>query len=111
MNKSERPDRREPARQTKSTPVDDGSLAVAALRFFAEDRDRAERFFTWSGLEAGSIRAAARQAGFGASVLDFLMQDEALLVSFAEHAGLDPADISAAYQASKARDRAWEADV
>ena len=95
MNKGEQPRDVERRRAGKSRLIDDTSLAIAALNFFAEDPGQADRFFAWSGLDAGSIRQAAGQPGFGSSVLDYFMQDEALMVSFAAHAGYDPADLVA----------------
>ncbi len=58
-------------------------LAIAAFAFLADDPDALGRFLAISGLEAQSIRAAARERGFLLGVLDFLAGDERLLLAFA----------------------------
>ena len=45
------------------------------------------------------IRAAARERHFLVGVLDYVTGDEALLVAFAGHAGVDPATIAIAQRA------------
>lgn len=102
MNMGERPGKLERGPGAKPKLLDDATLAIEALRFFADDPERADRFFTWSGLDAGTLRAAASRPGFGASVLEYLMQDEPLLLSFAQHAGLKPADVAATHQVTLA---------
>jgi hypothetical protein len=74
-------------------------LAVQALGYLAEDDERLSRFLSLSGIDVGDLRAAARQAGFLAGVLDHVMSDEALLLAFAQHAGLAPEEIAKAHLA------------
>ena len=74
-------------------------LAVQALGYLAEDDERLGRFLSLSGIDAAGLRAAAGQPGFLAGVLDHVMSDEALLVAFAEHAGLAPEEIAKAHSA------------
>lgn len=94
----------------KSGSLDSETLAIEALRFFGANPREAERFFAWSGLDAATVRAAASQPAFGFGVLHYLAQDEPLLLSFAAHAQLDPADIAAACEASLAREASGDAN-
>jgi len=72
------------------------SLAVQALNFIAKDPARLARFLALSGLDAGSIRAAAAESGFLAGVLSHLGEDEPLLRAFAAEAEIAPADVDRA---------------
>ena len=78
------------------TKDDAETIAAKALTFLAGDAARLVRFLDLSGLDPGSIRAAARGAGFLAGVLEYICGDEALLVAFAANAGIDPARIAQA---------------
>jgi Protein of unknown function (DUF3572) len=71
-------------------------LAIAALGFLADDPDALGRFLAISGLEAQSIRTAARERGFLLGVLDFLAGDEQLLLAFANQNDVDPEDVARA---------------
>jgi hypothetical protein len=86
------------------------TLAVQALTFIAEDQARMSRFLAVTGLEPGQIRAAAREAGFFAGVLEHMLADESLLVAFADSAGIDPAEIARA-RAALGRGGTWERDL
>jgi len=74
-------------------------LAIQALAFIAEDPGQLTRFLGMTGIEAGKIRAAAREEGFLAAVLEHMLADENLLIRFAESAGVDPANVARAYSA------------
>ncbi len=69
------------------------STAIAALAFLAADPDRLARFLSVTGLGPHSLRQAAAQPGFLASVLDYLAADEPLLVAFAADQGIAPENI------------------
>jgi hypothetical protein len=84
------------------------TLAVQALTFIAEDPDRLGRFLDVTGIEAGQIRAAAREPGFLAGVLEHMLGDESLLIAFASSAGIDPAAVA---RARGALGQLWERDV
>jgi hypothetical protein len=71
-------------------------LGIQALAFVAEDPDRLLRFLALTGIEANEVRAAAREPGFLAGVLEHMLGDENLLVAFADSAAVDPADIARA---------------
>jgi hypothetical protein len=72
------------------------TLAVQAFTFLAGDPDRLGGFLALTGIGPERIRAAAAEPGFFAGVLDHIMQDEALLLAFADHAGVDPARVARA---------------
>jgi hypothetical protein len=72
------------------------ALAIAALSFVAAEPERLGHFLAATGIGPESIREAARDASFLSGVLDHLAGDEALLIAFAAHAGIDPADVGRA---------------
>jgi hypothetical protein len=72
------------------TREDAEALALAALEFLGQHGERIGRFLSLSGLEPGSLRQAATEPGFLPGVLDYVAGDEALLVAFAEAAGMAP---------------------
>ena len=67
-------------------------------------------FLTATGLELAQIRAAAQQDGFLAGVLEHILDNESLLVAFADSAGIDPAEIGRA-RAALGRGADWERDL
>jgi Protein of unknown function (DUF3572) len=69
------------------------SIAISALGFLAADSDRLERFLSITGLGPHNLRAAAEDSGFYASVLDYLVADEPLLLAFAGAAGIKPDEV------------------
>jgi Protein of unknown function (DUF3572) len=91
-------DRRRGARQgnAQARKAAASELAVAALMFIAADDERLATFLALSGIGPDSLRAAARDPDFLLGVLDHVAGDEALLVAFAEHSEIDPADIGRA---------------
>jgi hypothetical protein len=91
------------------TKKDAQALAIEALNVLAADATRLVRFLDLSGLDPGSIRAAARDAGFLAGVLDYINADEALLIAFADTTSIDPNTVAKARRALGGR--AWERDV
>jgi len=72
------------------------SIAISALGFIAGDAELLPRFLAITGIEAASIRQAAREPGFLAGVLDFLLAHEPSLMRFAAETGIDPASVAAA---------------
>ncbi len=85
-------------------------LAIQALTFIAEDEARMRSFLTATGLEPNQMRAAARQDGFLAGVLEHILENESLLVAFADSVGIDPAEIGRA-RAALGRGADWERDL
>jgi hypothetical protein len=66
------------------------SLAVEALGFLSGSPERLVRFLEATGMRPDTLRAAAQSSGFLAGLMDYIAQDEALLLAFAEEAGVKP---------------------
>lgn len=71
-------------------------IALEAFQRLAADAERLGRFLAVSGLDAGSVRQAASEAGFLPAVLDYLCADEALLVAIAAELGRRPEQVAEA---------------
>jgi len=84
-------------------------VAVQALSFIAGEPERLGLFLAESGLGPETLRTAATEPQFLASVLDFVLRDDATVKAFASAAQLHPTNIAAARQVLG--DPAWERDV
>ena len=84
-------------------------VAIQALSFVADNPERLGAFLAESGIGPETLRGAAADPRFLASVLDFVMRDDATVKAFAEVSKLHPTNIAAAHQALN--DPAWERDV
>lgn len=74
-------------------------MAITALSFVAADPVLLPRFLAISGIGADQIRQAAREPGFLAGVLQFLMAHEPSLAAFCDATGAAPASVAAALRA------------
>jgi hypothetical protein len=72
------------------------AVAVQGLSWLAGEPARLSRFLDVTGLTPDSIRTAASEPHFLASVLEYLLQDEQLLVAFAAEAALAPTEVERA---------------
>src|SRR5260370_26603524 len=84
-------------------------VAVQALSFIAAEPERLGLFLAESGIGPETLRSAAADPRFLASVLDFVMRDDATVKAFAQGAKLHPTNIAAARQVLG--DPEWERDV
>jgi len=84
-------------------------VAIQALTFVAGDPERLGQFLAESGLGPETLRNAAANPQFLASVLDFIMRDDATVKAFAESSELHPTNVAAARQVLGDPD--WERDV
>lgn len=66
------------------------TVAIQALGWIASDEERLGRFMGLAGLSVDELRARAGEPEFLGGVLDFVLENESLLVEFAESAGLKP---------------------
>jgi Protein of unknown function (DUF3572) len=85
------------------------SLAIQALTYLAGEPERLGRFLALSGLGPEQVRLAAGEPGFLAGVLEYLSSDESLLLGFADHVRVAPAEIARAH-AALSGDR-WEREI
>ena len=97
-----------PARMDTDTAE---QVAVAALGFVAADPVLLPRFLAITGIEATEIRRAAREPGFLAGVLQFLMAHEPTLAAFCAASGEEPPRIAAAVAALPFGDDRFEAST
>lgn len=84
----------------KSQPIDAeraSGLALQGLAFLAADAGRLSRFLALTGCGPADIRAQAKTPDFQASVLEYLLADESLLLVFATEAGVAPEMIAPAH--------------
>jgi hypothetical protein len=84
-------------------------LAIEALGYIAGDPELLARFLAMTGLDPGAIRAAAANPDFLVGVLEYVCDDERLLIAFATHADIGPEEIEIAKQALVGAD--WERDI
>jgi len=84
-------------------------VAIQALSFIAGEPERLGLFLAESGIGPETLRNAAADPRFLASVLDFVMRDDATVQAFAKVSQLHPTNIAAAHQALNDPD--WERDV
>ncbi len=84
-------------------------VAVQALGFIAGDPERLGAFLAETGIGPQSLRAASSDPQFLASVLDFVLRDDATVKAFAKTSELHPTNIAAAREVLG--DPRWERDV
>ena len=75
---------------------DPEALAIEALTFLAQDSERLERFLTLTGIDPSTLRQVAGESNFFSSVLDHLLNDEALLLAFAAERRIQPEQVGLA---------------
>ena len=84
-------------------------VAVQALSFLAGDPQRLGAFLAESGIGPETLRSSAADPHFLASVLDFVLRDDATVKAFANASQLHPTNIAAAREVLG--DPHWERDV
>jgi len=84
-------------------------VAIQALNFVAGDPERLGLFLAETGIGPQNLRSAAADPRFLASVLDFVLRDDATVKAFAKAAELDPTNVAAARDVLG--DPTWERDV
>jgi hypothetical protein len=83
------------SRDALSTDEAEG-LAIDALRFMAGEPEYLARFLAETGIGPDTLRTAASDPGFLAGVLEFVMSDETLLLTFVEHKRIRPTLVAVA---------------
>lgn len=77
----------------KSPGVSHGEAEIIALKvlgFLANDPARLSRFLALSGVDLNDLRSGAQNPDFLAGLLNHLLQDEPLLLTFTAEHDLDP---------------------
>lgn len=74
-------------------------IGLAALGFLAEDMARLGHFLSLTGLGPDELRAEAGSPRMLAAVLEHLLGDEALLLSFTANCGYAPDSVVPAWDA------------
>lgn len=64
------------------------TLALRALAWLAEDRDRLQAFLDASGADVATLAAGAGEPAFLGAVLDHLLSADALVTGFCDAEGL-----------------------
>ncbi len=72
-------------------------IAILALTFLASEPDHLAKFMNITGMEPDDIAANASSTFFQAALLEHLMRDETLLLSFCGNENIDPAQIAPAH--------------
>ena len=84
-------------------------VAIQALSFVAGDPERLGKFLAETGIGPDTLRKSAADPKFLASVLDFVLADDATVKAFAKEAELHPTNVMAAREVLG--DPKWERDV
>ncbi|MCY0146521.1 MULTISPECIES: DUF3572 domain-containing protein [Hoeflea] len=79
--------------------ADAEETAIAVLGWLAGEPELMGRFLALTGLEASNLREAAKEPGFLAGVLGFLMNHEPTLMDFCASTGTRPEAVTRAFQA------------
>lgn len=82
--------------RTRAGGYDPELVAINALQFLAGREEDLGRFLALSGVDPADLRRLAGDTTFLGGVLDFLLGNEALLLNFADEAGLPPETIATA---------------
>ena len=78
-------------RQPRRLTADEaGEIAAAALLFLTEDAQRLQRFLTDTGMAPADLAAQAHTAMLAAAVLEHLLGDESLLLTFCSKSRIEP---------------------
>lgn len=80
-------------------------VAIQALSFLASDPERLGLFLSESGIGPQTLRASASDPKFLASVLDFILRDDATVKAFASVSKLTPETVA---NARETLDPHWE---
>jgi hypothetical protein len=75
------------------------SIAIRGLGYLATEPEALGRFLALTGIGPADLRRAAAEDGFLAGVLEFFLEDEALLLAFVTQANIRPTMVAAARHA------------
>ncbi len=84
-------------------------VAIQALSFIAGEPERLGLFLAETGIGPETLRKSAADPKFLASVLDFVLRDDATVKAFGASVDLHPTNVAAAREVLG--DPKWERDV
>lgn len=73
------------------------AIALRALGFLADDPQRLSRFLSLTGIDLGQLRTEAKTREFQAAMLEYMLGDESLLLTFCHDAGIEPVAVAPAH--------------
>jgi hypothetical protein len=79
-------------------------IAVRALTFVTEDENRLSRFLDITGWTPATLSSPNTQSAILVSVLEYLMSEEDILLTFAANSRIEPGDIAKAHSALRTGD-------
>jgi hypothetical protein len=74
-------------------------IAIRALTFMTSDASILSRFLDVTGWTPATLASPGSRTAILAASLDYLMNEEDLLLTFAANSGLDPGEIALAHRA------------
>jgi len=77
-------------KNTSITTVESDAIALQFIVFLASDDERLERFSALSGMDLGDLKAGATDPVFLGFMLDYALQDESLILEFAQNQKISP---------------------
>ncbi len=83
-------------KNTSPKALEGTTIALKLMAFIAEDDERMERFASLSGMSLGDLKEGAENPVFLGFLLDYAMQDEALILCFAENNQISPQSLASA---------------
>ena len=79
-------------------------IAVRALTFVSQDEHILSRFLDITGWTPATLSSPNTQSAILVSVLEYLMSEEDILLTFAANSRIDPGDIAKAHSALRTGD-------
>ena len=72
------------------------TIALNLIAYIVCDEERLERFLALSGISPNDLQSSAASPEFQGFVLDYALQDETLIIEFAESCGVKPESLQRA---------------
>ena len=76
--------------------ADASTIALNLIAYIVCDEERLERFLALSGISLNDLQSSAASPEFQGFVLDYALQDETLIIEFAESCGVKPESLQRA---------------
>lgn len=83
-------------KNTSPNALEGTTIALQLIAFLASDDERMERFSSLSGMGLGDLKDGTENPVFLGFLLDYALQDEALILSFAENQQISPQSLAVA---------------